>query len=98
MSATGLSAGGNGYAQPDFAVPMRGIRKDVKLADMDGEGVVVDHTVKQMGVSKEKIVKIVHGVPVVFRDQASSMSAAELRAMKNCRGGTGNGSKGLESA
>ena len=83
MSATGLKAGGAGYAPPDFAVPMTNICRDMKL-DLDGgEGkVIIDEQLKKMPISKQKVVKIIHGVPVVFKDLQSSMSAAELRALK----------------
>ena len=81
MSATGLKAGGAGYAPPDFAVPMTNICRTMSL-DLEGEDVVIDEQLSKMPVSKEKIVKIVHGVPVVFRDLQSSMSAAELRSLK----------------
>jgi len=69
---------------------MTGIKCDMELDLTGGSGkVVIDENLKMMSISKERIVKIVHGVPVVFRDLQSSLSAAELRALKS-RGGTAN--------
>ena len=68
MSSSGLKAGGSGYAAPDYAVAMKGITKKISFQGSKG--------------GKAKVVKIIHGVPVYFRDERAAMSASEIRAMK----------------
>ena len=80
MSASGLKAGGAGYAPPDFAIPMTGISKFVQF---DDENATVDGNLSRgIKPSKKKVVKVIHGVPVYFRDEESALSGEELRALK----------------
>ncbi|GMH69622.1 hypothetical protein TL16_g05203 [Triparma laevis f. inornata] len=79
MSATGLKAGSS-YAPPDFCVPMLGISNDVEF---DDEDCVVDESLlKSRRGGKGKVVKVVHGVPVYFKDELAAMDASERRKMK----------------
>ena len=79
MNASGLKAGGAGYAPPDYAVPIRGIEKPVVF---DTENAKIDEQLlKGKRPVKKKIVKIVHGVPIHFRDERAAMSASEVRKL-----------------
>jgi hypothetical protein len=80
LNASGLKAGGSGYAPPDYAVPMQGINKPVVFDEQNAK--VDEQLLKGRRPVKKKVVKIVHGVPVYFRDDRAAMSASEIRAMK----------------
>ena len=89
MNASGLKAGGC-YAAPDYAVVMGGISKDVAF---DAAAAVYDdNLLRGKKTVKERTIKIVHGVPVYFRDADAAMDADEIRRLKTqSRGKSGGG-------
>ncbi|GMH98384.1 hypothetical protein TrST_g9822 [Triparma strigata] len=81
LSATGLKAGSSGYAAPDFMKPLYGISNDIAFNDED---CIVDESLLKSRSTKKKgkVVKVVHGVPVYFRDEIAALDASERRKLK----------------